>query len=55
MTVIYGDIIHENKISGRKTSHHHFTLIDVPVSLGFEKVLVPGLQGLKEVSYSIWL
>jgi hypothetical protein len=37
VTVIYGDIIHENKISGRKTSHHHFTLIDVPVSLGFEK------------------
>lgn len=37
VTVIYGDIIQENKISGRKTSHHHFTLIDVPVSIGFEK------------------
>lgn len=37
VTVIYGDIIHENKISGRKISHHHFTMVDVPVSLGFEK------------------
>jgi hypothetical protein len=37
VTVIYGDIIQENKISGRKTSHHHFTMIDLPLSVGFEK------------------
>ena len=37
LTVIFGDIVQETKISGKKTNHHHFTLIDFPVSAGYEK------------------
>jgi len=37
ITVIYGDIVQETKVSGQKTSHHNFTLIDFPISVGIEK------------------
>ena len=37
LTVIFGDIVQETKISGKKTNHHHFTLIDLPISAGYEK------------------
>ena len=37
ITVIYGDIIREKKISGYKIRHHNFTLLDIPVALGYEK------------------
>ncbi|MBL0024147.1 MAG: hypothetical protein IPO98_03595 [Saprospiraceae bacterium] len=37
ITVIYGDIVQETKISGKKVNHHQFSLIDFPVSLGVEK------------------
>jgi hypothetical protein len=37
LTIILGDIVKETAISGKKINHHHFTLIDFPISLGVEK------------------
>ena len=37
ITTIYGNIIQEKTISGSKTVHHRFALLDLPIGLGYEK------------------
>ena len=47
ITVIYGDIVQETKVTGQKTSHHNFTLIDFPISVGIEKRFGQWTAGLE--------
>ncbi|MEZ4910515.1 MAG: hypothetical protein R2774_06605 [Saprospiraceae bacterium] len=37
ITNIYGDIIKETHLSGNKIVHHSFSLIDIPIVVGYEK------------------
>jgi hypothetical protein len=37
LTIIKGDIIREKKISGSKTIHHAFSMIDIPLGIGYKK------------------
>lgn len=36
ITTIYGDIIRETTVTGQSIGHHYFSLLDIPVSLGYE-------------------
>ena len=36
ITTIYGDIVRETTVSGQSIGHHYFSLLDIPVSLGYE-------------------
>lgn len=47
LTVIFGDIVQETKVSGKKTNHHHFTLIDFPLSAGYEKRMGQWAAGIE--------
>lgn len=37
ITNIYGDIIKETHVSGKKIVHHSFSLIDIPIVVGYER------------------
>jgi hypothetical protein len=36
ITTIYGDIVRETTVSGQSIGHHYFSLLDIPISLGYE-------------------
>ncbi|MBK9257639.1 MAG: hypothetical protein IPM42_19440 [Saprospiraceae bacterium] len=48
ITTIYGDIVTETKVSGESTAHHYFSLLDIPVSVGYEMYagrFIVGIEG----------
>jgi len=47
VTTIIGDIITENKLSGKKVAHHSFSLYDIPIALGYEKKMGPWSLGIE--------
>ncbi|MBK9734049.1 MAG: hypothetical protein IPO92_03390 [Saprospiraceae bacterium] len=47
ITTIYGDIVKEKTISGSKIAHHTFSLLDVPLAVGYEKKFNEWVLGIE--------
>ena len=47
ITTIYGDIVQERTLSGSKIAHHSFSLLDLPLAIGFEKKLNEWVVGVE--------